>query len=67
MRSWKSNYRVGGDVEKAGTATAAIDVTPAEEVLLSMASNLGWSAGFDIISRDSSPISPSNLLESKEE
>ena len=63
----KSNYRVGGDVEEARAAAAAIAVAPAEEVFLSVTRNLSWSAALDVVSRDSSPVSPSNLGQSKEE
>ena len=56
-------YRVCSDVKEAGAAAATIvDVGPAEEELLSMASNLGWCPCFHEVSRNPSPISFSYLL-----
>lgn len=60
-------YRFSGDVKEARTAAPAIEVAPAEEVLLSMASDLSRRASLDIFLRNSFPVSFPNLLQSNKE
>lgn len=44
-------------VEEARTALLAVEASKAQEVFLSMASNLGWSSCSHIVSGDASPVS----------
>lgn len=40
---------MSGDVKEAGSPATAIEVALAEEVLLSMACNLGWRPCLDVV------------------
>lgn len=57
------SYRIGGDVEETRSTTSPIMIVPPEKVLLSMASHLSRSPSLDEVSRDSSPVSFTYLLQ----
>jgi len=59
--------RISSDIKEARSAATAIDVESPEEVLLSVTCDLSRSSSLDEVSRDSSPVSLSDLLQSNKE
>lgn len=57
------SYYVGGNVEETRSATSPTMIAPPEKVLLSMARHLSRRPCLDEVSRDSSPISFTYLLQ----
>lgn len=56
------SYRVGGDIKETGSPAAAVLGVTAEEVLLSMTSNLCRRTSLHEVSRNPSPISFTDVL-----
>ncbi|XLR36234.1 hypothetical protein S83_064134 [Arachis hypogaea] len=64
---WNRRDRIGGDVKEAGSTATAVEIAPAEEVLLSMAGDLRGRPSLDVVPRDPSPITFPYLLQSHQE
>lgn len=64
---FRCGYRIGSDVEEAGSTAAAILIRTAEEILLSMTRDLSRCSSFNEVSRDASPVSFPDVMQTCEE
>lgn len=59
-------YRFGHDVEQARASLSLVHVALTNEVLLRMAGHLRWRPCLDKVARDTSPVTLSQFLQSKQ-
>lgn len=60
-------YCISGDIKQASTAATAIEVAPAEKVLLGMTRHLRGRPSLHKVLRNASPITLSHFLQSEQE